>query len=181
MKLRFHIPRPALPFRPLHSSSSTPRGATESRRSAFTLIELLVVIALMATLMTLLAGGIRKSIDSARKRQAATARQAVQTAIMTFWHDNGKPPIDKHDQLDHYYTYIYDWTGKEKEGRNSKTGVRTFTSKALTEVLLPLTDPEHDQNALHKTYLGSSDTFSGKRRMINRITFDLAAKNATVE
>ena len=160
------------------SGLRTPDFLLRGRRSGFTLIELLVVIALMATLMTLLAGGIRKSMDSAKKRQAATARQAVQTAILTFWHDNGYPPIETEN---HYYTYIYDWTGEKTEGKNSKKGIHTFTSEPLTEVLLPLTNPSHKLNSLHKVYLGSSDTFTGKTRMINRITIDLTAKNAIVE
>ena len=154
--------------------STRPAARRRDSRAAFTLIELLVVIALMAMLMTLLGGGIRRSVENAKKRQASTAKQAVQTAILTFWHDTGKPPIETQKG---YYTYIYDWAGGS-EGSNAKTGVKRITSKSVTDVLRPLTETDHRLNVMNKSYLSSSDKYV---KHITRITFDLTAKNATVE
>lgn len=63
------------------------------KRGAFTLIELMIVVAILSVLLTLLAGGIKKSIDNAKKRNRSTEVQTLETAIMTYWHDTGKPPI----------------------------------------------------------------------------------------
>ena len=146
-----------------------------SARSGFTLIELLVVVAIMAMLMTLIGGGIRKSMDSAKKRQAATARQSVQAAIMTYWHDTGKPPIETQKG---YYVYVYDWSGKARAAKVSATGTITNVNDAVTEVLEPLANPSHKRNPLQKTYLSGNDQYV---KSITRIKFDLTAKNATVE
>lgn len=143
-----------------------------SARAAFTLIELLVVVAIISMLMALIGGGIRKSMDSAKKRRDATAREAVRTAIMTFWHDTGEPPIQLRKG---YYTYVYDWTGR-KADQVAKTGTITNTTDDVATVLKPLTDP--DSNPLKKTYLTGNDQYM---KSIKRIKYDLTSKNATVE
>ncbi len=82
-------------------------------RSGFTLIELLVVVAVMAMLMALLGGGIRRSIENGRKRQRATDIQTLQSAIMTYWHDTGVPPVQtKRGQ------FVYEY-GPNKPSDNS--------------------------------------------------------------
>jgi prepilin-type N-terminal cleavage/methylation domain-containing protein len=66
---------------------------TNRKANGFTLIELMIVVAILSVLLTLLAGGIKKSVDNAKKRGRATEVQALQSAIMTYWHDTGKFPI----------------------------------------------------------------------------------------
>jgi len=62
-------------------------------RSGFTLIELLIVIAIIGILVTLLGGGIKASLKSAKARNREAEVESLASAIMTYWHDTGKPPI----------------------------------------------------------------------------------------
>ena len=154
-----------------NSQSATRNSRAPQGRAAFTLIELLVVITIMAMLLALLGGGIRKSIDNARKRRAATEREAVRTAILNFWHDEGKPPIKTKKGI---HTYIYGGTRPaDKPG--------TAYDEDWSKVLSPLLDPQHDLNNLKKAYLTDKDVNSGKEPSIKKITIDLSGKNATVE
>ena len=130
-------------LRALFLSRATRNSRAPQGRAAFTLIELLVVITIMATLLALIGGGIRKSVDSAKKRRATTERDAVRTAILNFWHDEGKPPIETKKG---FHTYVY---GTE-ESKDPKKGIIKY---ANFKVLDPLLDPEHKLNNLKKAYL----------------------------
>lgn len=135
----------------------------------------------MASLLALLGGGIRKSIASAQKRQAATARNAVRTAILNFWHDIGKPPIDFKDSDEGYYTFVYDWTSKAKAASVAKYGIKTNTTPDIVTLLMPLTNPGQDKNklnSLNKVYLATNDNYE---KHIKRIKIDLTTKDVTVE
>ena len=160
--------------------SSVLRRATSAhpsarRRSAFTLIELLIVVTIMAMLLALLGGGIRKSIENARKRQRATEVQTLQSAIMTYWHDTGKPPISTKKG-----TYTYKFT------------------KDNDEVFARLIDAGHKENQLGKAYLDmnqlrTADSDGHARPMkkatepvadpfgkFYKVTIDMETKNAEV-
>lgn len=153
----------------------------DRRRSAFTLIELLIVIAIMASLLALLGGGIRKSIASAQRRQATTARDAVRTAILNFWHDIGKPPIKFKNGDEDYYTFVYDWTSNARNAKVAKYGIQTNTTPDIATLLKPLTNPGEDKNnlnSLNKVYLATTDNYE---KHIKRIKIDLTTKDVTVE
>ena len=164
---KFRQPTPDSGLRTSDSPSPAPGG----RRAAFTLIELLVVVTIMATLLALLGGGIRKSIDNARRRRAATEREAVRTAILNFWHDEGKPPIETKKG---FHTYIFCANRPDL-----KSGEKWDDD--WTKVINPLLDPEHELNNLKKAYLSEKDVNTGKEPSITKIKIDLSAKNATVE
>ncbi len=156
--------------------SISPRRTSNSSRSAFTLIELLIVVALMAMLMTLLGGGIRKSMDNAKKRQRSTELQTLETAIMTYWHDTGKPPITTSSGK---YSYSY------TDDNNT--------------VFARLLDANHKDNQMGKAYLDINQlrTSDGEghvhpMRRANeaiadpygnfyKVTIDMETKNAKVQ
>lgn len=98
--------------------------------AGFTLLELLIVIGIIGLLVGLLGGGIRRSIENGKKRTRSTEAQGLQSAIMTYWHDTGKPPIELTRGK---YEYTFD------EDNN--------------KVFERLADPNHNKNPLQKTYV----------------------------
>ena len=138
----------------------------------------------MATLLALLGGGIRKSVDNAKRRRAATEREAVRSAILTFWHDEGKPPIETERV---YNTYVF---GKKlSEGEMKDRNINKNLCKqdkpemTIEEVLKPLLNPE--LNNLKKSYLSKKDVNLDEKdpdkQSIKRIIIYLTSKNAKVE
>ena len=151
-------------------------AAPQSRRSAFTLIELLVVIAIIGVLVGLLAGGIKASAESAKKRERSTELKSLESAIMTYWHDTGKPPITPTSGK---YTYTF------KEDNHD-----------IFEILV---NPDNKKNPQKKRYLDmnqlrTADSSGQIRRMekvtesiadpygkFYKVTINLKNKTATVE
>lgn len=133
----------------LGSSKAAKFNARESR-SAFTLIELLVVVTIMATLLALLGGGIRKSIDNARRRQRATDLKTLSSAILTYWHDTGKPPIEEKTLKAGVQKYYF---GAENDGEDKKS--HTITRKDNGEIFQKLVADSsgNTDNELNKAYL----------------------------
>ena len=76
-----------------------------NRKSGFTLIELLVVVAILALLVALLSGAIRKSMDAAQRRRFVSELGSFETAMITYLHDNEKPPIDIQNGK---YEYVFE-------------------------------------------------------------------------
>ena len=157
------------------SGLRTPDFPLRGRRSAFTLIELLIVVALMAMLMTLLGGGIRKSMDNAKKRQRSTELQTLETAILTYWHDTGKPPITTKKGV-----YAYSYTDDNNTVFNR------------------LLDANHKENQMGKAYLDinqlrtaaeghvrpmrrPSESIADPYGNFYKVTIDLETKNAKVQ
>ncbi len=152
-----------------------------SRRSGFTLIELLIVVAVMSMLLALLGGGIRKSMDNAKKRQRSTEIQTLETAIMTYWHDCGKPPISTKKGT---YSYTFDNSSGAKENKN---------------VFQRLIDASHADNQMGKAYLDlnqlrtadssghirpmtkASESIADPYGKFYKVTIDMETKTATVK
>lgn len=116
-------------------------------RSGFTLVELLIVVAIIGVLVALLAGGIRRTLESSKKRGRSTEVQALQTAVMTYWHDVGKPPISLTKG-----TYVY----KFKDNNNE------VFEKLITA----------SKNAMGKTYLDKNQLRTKKNGQIMRLEKD---------
>ena len=144
-------------------------------RSGFTLIELLIVIAIMGVLVGLLTGGIRKSMDNAKKRNRSTEVQTLETAIMTYWHDTGKPPVTIKKGT---YKYVF--------------------SDDNNDVFERLINSSHAQNPLGKAYLDLNQLRTAKDGKVRpmekasqpiadyngkfyKVTIDLEVKTAKVE
>ena len=153
-----------------------------ANRAAFTLIELLIVVTIMAMMLALLGGGIRKSVNNARKKQRATEVQTLQTAIMTYWHDIGRPPnkedIDKSQNRGKYsFTYTdenYKVFSPLVHADANPLGKAYLDWKQLRTVVdgsvRPLKDPDSTKNQ------SISDPY-GK---FYKVVIDLEAKDATV-
>lgn len=71
------------------------------RRSAFTLVELLLVITVIGILGTIVAGGSRMLIQTARHRRAKITREALNVALHRYRTEYQSWPVKKGDADDH--------------------------------------------------------------------------------
>lgn len=62
-------------------------------KHGFTLIELLVVLAVISILMTMVPRGIRRSRENAKRAQAMTEMQSIETAVTAYFNEYGKLPV----------------------------------------------------------------------------------------
>ena len=67
----------------------------KSSRSAFTLIELLIVIAIIGILAGLLSTAILRITKTAVDKRNKNNAERLEAAIVEYWHDMGRWPIDK--------------------------------------------------------------------------------------
>ena len=67
-------------------------------RSAFTLIELLIVIAIIGILAGLLSTAIMKITKTAVNKRNKNNAERLEAAIVEYWHDMGRWPIDKSEK-----------------------------------------------------------------------------------
>ncbi|MBR1836872.1 MAG: type II secretion system protein [Kiritimatiellae bacterium] len=73
--------------------SAAPAGRAGGA-AAFTLVELLVVVAIIGVLATLLGSAIMTATKTANKKRADNNAELLRAAIVEFWHDNGRWPVD---------------------------------------------------------------------------------------
>ena len=166
---RFSSGRELSDLRTFGLSDSDKRKAV----GGFTLIELLIVIAIIGVLVGLLAGGIKASVESAKKRNRSTEVRALETAVMTYWHDTGKLPVTL-----------------------KKDTYKASYSDDNNEVFAKLIDPS--KNELGKAYLDINQLRTAKDGRVRRlerpsepladykgayykVTIDLKKKTVTVE
>lgn len=142
-------------------------------RSAFTLIELLVVIAVIGVLLALLGGGIRKSMDNAKRRGRETEAQGLTAAIENYHADNGKYPISIKDG-----TYVYTF----KEDNN----------EVFSKLLDPSKNPQGKRylemgrfrtakNGRVESLQSSNDPLADYKGNFYKVTIDLKTKTTKVQ
>ena len=142
-------------------------------RAAFTLIELLVVVAVMGVLLALLGGGIRKSLDNAKKRGRETEVASLAAAIENYHTDTGKYPITiKSGQ----YTYTY------KENNDEVfTYLLNPSKNALGKRYLDMNGLRTAKNGRVKRLESDSEPLADYTGAYYKVTFDLKTKSVKVE
>ncbi len=137
------------------------------KRNGFTLIELLIVVAVMALLIGLISGAVRHSIRNARKNRASAECALLESAIMTYWHDYGKFPIDK--KKDNWGDSLYKHTYKEDN-----------------HLVFDRLHPQNNANPFHKEYLDENQLRaydSGSKHIvpIKRVSGNSAYRESLVD
>ena len=77
----------------LVAAQRNPQPSTLNRkRAAFTIVELLVVITILAILASIITMGVSGMFRSARQKNAVAMKQVLQSALATYYAQNGKWP-----------------------------------------------------------------------------------------
>ena len=157
--------------------SSVRRLSDSDKRKAaggFTLIELLIVIAIIGVLVSLLAGGIKASAENAKKRQRATELETLESAIMTYWHDTGKPPISPKTGQ---YTYTFQSNNNEVFAKLINEKSNALGKKYLDINQLRTADENKHVHRMEK----STEPIADYKGTFYKVTINLKNKTAKVE
>ena len=63
-------------------------------RSGFTLVEMLIVVGILGVLLSLLSPAILKQAKVSQEKRAVNERKVLEAAILEFWHDQKRWPIN---------------------------------------------------------------------------------------
>lgn len=80
-----------------------------ARGSGFTLVELLIVVAIMAILVGLLSGAIRRSVTNAREQRINAEIKALNYGLVTYWHETGRWPAVPDEPTSSNFTPPNNW------------------------------------------------------------------------
>ena len=158
------------------SDSGLRTSDSDKRKAAggFTLIELLIVIAIIGVLVSLLAGGIKASAENAKKRQRATELETLESAIMTYWHDTGKPPISPKTGQ---YTYTFQSNNNEVFAKLINEKSNALGKKYLDINQLRTADENKHVHRMEK----STEPLADYKGTFYKVTINLKNKTAKVE
>ncbi len=97
-------------------------------RSGFTLIELLIVVCIVGILAGLVSSAVVKITRSAVDRKNLANRDRLQSAIMEYWHDMGRWPIDRNvtPTLKRSGSKIKDWQ-QDRQSSANKTAAFKYS------------------------------------------------------